>query len=85
MEQRRIDITFTESNFSMLWNALHDREKRLLRVIERYGEDSDEAVVAANDLVYLRLMMDGLRDKVEGVFFPNVFALDDTPDTPSAP
>jgi len=79
MEQRRIELPVTEANFSLIWNALHDREQRLLRVIEYYGEDSDEAALAANDLVGLRLYMKGLRARVEPVFFPNVFVLDETP------
>lgn len=79
MKQREIEITITENNFNLIWCALHDRETKLLRVIDKYGEESDEAVHAANDLIYLRLYKDSLKSKAESVFWPDTFTVDDTP------
>lgn len=79
MKQRQIDLSISETNFNLIWCALHDREAKLLKVIEKYGEESDEAIHAANDLIYLRLYQDSLKQKTEGVFFPSTFLVDDTP------
>lgn len=69
---RSVDINISETAFNVFWRALHDREKRLQNIIDEHDEESDEAVVANNDIIYLRATMEsfekqgklaGLRDE----------------------
>ena len=75
MEERRLTLHLKGQHFSLIWMALHDREQKLLQIIEGYGEDSDEGALAANDIIYLRLYRDELQKKAVEVFEPNVFDL----------
>ncbi|WP_221797610.1 hypothetical protein [Oceanobacter mangrovi] len=72
-----LDITLDTNSFNLIWKSLHAREQNLLRVMEEYGEDSDEGADALNDLAYLRLYKEGLREKAEKAFHPNSFIVDD--------
>jgi len=51
---RSVDIHLSETAFNVFWRALHDREQKLQNIIDSHDEESDEAVVANNDIIYLR-------------------------------
>lgn len=51
---RKINIALSESEFNVFWRALHDREKTLQLTIDAHSEESEQAVVANNDIIYLR-------------------------------
>lgn len=70
-------ITLKRDQFSLLWTSLHAREKELLTRVEEYGEDSDQGADALNDLAYLRLYKQSLREKAESVFNANAFIVSD--------
>ncbi len=76
---RELDLKFNHDNFSLFWLSLLAREKELLKTVEEYGEDSDEGSFALNDLAYLRLYRDDLKEKAEKTFDPSVFSTSDDP------
>lgn len=76
---RELNIPLKHDSFNLIWLSLLAREKELLRTIEKYGEDSDEGSFALNDLAYLRLYRDDLREKAEKVFDESVFDASDEP------
>lgn len=53
----------SEAAFNVFWRALHDREKKLQAIIESHHEESDEAIVANSEIIYLRTVKDSLEKK----------------------
>jgi hypothetical protein len=76
---REIEIKLKRDQFSLIWMSLHARENELLARIKKYGEDSDEGADALNDLAYLRLYKNSLKEKAEPVFHKNAFIINDDP------
>ena len=76
---RELDLKFNHDNFSLFWLSLLARENELLQIIEKYGEDSDAGSFALNDLGYLRLYRDDLKEKGQKVFDDSVFSESDEP------
>ncbi|OZG70345.1 hypothetical protein BTA51_26235 [Hahella sp. CCB-MM4] len=74
---RELELKVSRSAFNMLWCSLHDREAALLRVVEKYGIDSDEGADALNDVTALRCYMAELKDQAEKVFDANAFIIED--------
>lgn len=75
---RTFTIEINEKFFNLLWRSLHARETELLRQIADKGEDSDDAALAGNDVVYLRLCKDELEEWAKAaVFSDGVFSLDE--------
>jgi hypothetical protein len=74
-----IDLQIDSKAFNLIWCSLHDREKTLLKIIEEYDEESDEATDALNDLAYLRIYKSGLKEMAEKSFHQNAFIIDDIP------
>jgi hypothetical protein len=75
---RSFTAELSEASFNVLWRALHDREQKLQQVIESHGEESDEAVVANNDIIYLRGVMESLRKQAtDAGFRPEAFVISD--------
>ena len=60
---RSFTAELSEASFNVLWRALHDREQKLQHVIESHDEESDEAVVANNDIIYLRGVIESLQKR----------------------
>ena len=79
---RQLDISLQQKHFSLIWKSLHAREQALLNRVEKYGEDSEEAGLALNDLAFLRLYRKELKKEAEEVFNQNVFSLSDEAYTP---
>ncbi len=75
-----LDIKLDSNSFNLLWKALHAHENNLLKIVDEFGEDSDEGADALNDLAFLRLYKDGIKKKAEKVFHKNSFIVEnDTP------
>lgn len=74
---KKLEVSLDERGLNLIWRALRDRELKLLRQIDESGEDSDEAALLANDVVYLRLYQAELRRKAEGIFSESAFSLDE--------
>lgn len=55
-----VDVKLDASAFNVYWRALHDREQKLQAIIDGHDEESDEAIVANNDIIYLRAVRDSL-------------------------
>ena len=64
----QIDIKLDTNSFNLLWKSLHAHENNLLKTVESFGEDSDEGADALNDLAFLRLYKDALKEKAQKVF-----------------
>jgi hypothetical protein len=79
MTERELQLNLKAKHFSLIWMALHDREEKLLKIIEENGEDSDEAALAGNDIIFLRLYRKELKQRAETVFNSNVFDLSEEP------
>jgi len=62
---RSLSVTLSDSSFNVIWRSLHDREQKLQNIIDEHDEESDEAVVANNDIVYLRTVRDSLRKQAK--------------------
>lgn len=58
---RKFKLEIDETTFNLLWRSLCDREEKLLKVIEGNDEESDEALVANNDIIYLRATKNALK------------------------
>lgn len=72
---RSMDLTIDERYFNLLWRSLHAREREMLGMIAA-DEDSDDAALLSNDVVYLRLCMRSLEAKAREAGFPeHVFSL----------
>jgi hypothetical protein len=75
---REIGVTLNDKAFNLIWRALHDREAKLLNIVETAeDEDADDVVMAANDLVYLRMFKEHLEKQGREVFRENTFSLSD--------
>lgn len=76
---KELELKLKRDQFSLIWMSLHAREKELLARIEKFGEDSDEGADALNDLAYLRLYKNSLKEKAMPIFHENVFIVSDDP------
>jgi hypothetical protein len=74
---KELELRLKRDQFRLVWVSLHSREKELLALVDKYGEDSDEGSDALNDLAYLRLYRNSLKEKAVPIFHENVFILDD--------
>ena len=74
---KELELKLKRDQFSLIWMSLHSREKELLACVEEYGEDSDQGADALNDLAYLRLFRDSLKQKAEPIFHENAFIVSD--------
>lgn len=76
---RYLTLDVDEKYFNLLWRSINARENQLLSKISAQSEDSDEAALLGNDLVYLRLCKRDLEEKAKGALFSKgSFSLDDT-------
>jgi hypothetical protein len=73
---KELEIKLKRDQFRLIWVSLYSREKELLAIIDKCGEDSDEGADALNDLAYLRLYRSSLKEKAVPIFHENVFILD---------
>ena len=74
-----LDLKIDRSTFNLIWKSLHTREERLLKIVEEYGEDSDEGADSLNDIIALRLYKKELKEQAEKVFDANAFIVSDEP------
>ena len=75
---RSFSIAINEKYFNFLWRAVHSRENELLAILSRVPEESDEAALTTNDLIYLRLCKKELEEKAKlAVFSDAVFSVED--------
>lgn len=75
---KQFDLVVNEQLFNVLWRSLYERHSELELAIQHAGEDSDEAALLGNDLVYLRLVMEQLNKQAEEHgFSEGVFSVDD--------
>ena len=75
---RSFNIKIDEKYFNLLWRSIIARENELLDSLSQYDEESDEAALISNDIVYLRLCKKDLQDKAqESSFSKGAFSLDD--------
>ncbi len=75
-----LNLPLNQSTFNLIWRSLHAREKELLSIVEKFGDESDEGADALNDIVALRLYIDELKEQAEKVFSDkNAFILEDIP------
>lgn len=75
-----LNLPLNQSTFNLIWRSLHAREKELLSIVEKFGDESDEGADALNDIVALRLYTDELKEQAEKVFSDkNAFILEDIP------
>lgn len=51
---RKHTFSLDDTKCNVIWRALNDREEKLLNIIDKGDEESDEVVFASNDIVYLR-------------------------------
>lgn len=71
-----LDLTLDSNSFNLIWKSLHAHENNLLKIVEEFGEDSDEGADALNDLAFLRLYKIGIKEKAETVFHKNAFIVE---------
>ena len=75
---RSFTLDIDEKYFNFLWRSITCRENALLAKISDESEDSDEAALLANDVVYLRLCKKGLEEKAKNaVFSEGAFSLEE--------
>lgn len=74
---REKNFTLDEACFNTVWRALKDREEKLLSIIEKGDEESDEVVFAANDVVYLRGVIRWFHDEAATCFSDSAFSTTD--------
>lgn len=74
----KLQLELSADNFGLIWRALHAEEEKLQEIINSNDEESDEAIDAANDMVYLRLYREELKGKAESIFGSSVFVLDNS-------
>ena len=75
---RSFSFNIDEKCFNLLWRSITCRENHLLSKISEEPEDSDEAALLGNDLVYLRLCKKSLEEKAtNAVFSESVFLLEE--------
>ena len=74
---RSFNIKIDEKYFNLLWRSIIARENELLDSLSQYDEESDEAALISNDIVYLRLCKKDLQDKAhDSSFSKGAFSLD---------
>lgn len=75
---RSFHLEINEQNFNLLWRAIHDRENTLVDNLTQEEEDSDNAALLNNDLIYLRLYKNNLEKQARAASFSEGgFSLDD--------
>jgi hypothetical protein len=75
---RSFTLEIDEKFFNLLWRSIIARENELIDSLSQEDEDSDEAALISNEIVYLRLCKKGLQDKAEkSSFSKGAFSLDD--------
>ena len=77
---RNLSLMIDEQNFNLIWRGLAAREKELLKIIEEHKDDEDDEIApcANNDLIYLRLYQDQLKElATDATFRDNVFDTSD--------
>lgn len=75
---RSFALDIDEKYFNLLWRSLNCRENALLAKIAAEAEDTDEAALLANDVVYLRLCKKNLQEKAKkAVFSEGVYSLEE--------
>lgn len=62
-----LDLKIDRSTFNLIWKSLHAREDSLLKIVEEFGEDSDEGADSLNDIIALRLYKKELKELANGV------------------
>jgi hypothetical protein len=78
---RSFHLKVDERYFNMLWRSLLAREKELMEIVAEHedDEDSDEAIMAANDVVYVRMSKKSIEKLAREAGFPeSAFSVDDT-------
>jgi len=68
---KEVKINLSEAAFNVYWRSLCDREHKLLNIIESNDEESDEAIVANNDVIYLRAVKQSLEKQGREAGFRN--------------
>ena len=75
---RSFSLEIDEKYFNLLWRSVAVRENELLSKLSEEKEESDEAALISNDIVYLRLAKKDLQEKAEKAGFSGgAFSLDD--------
>jgi hypothetical protein len=75
---RSFTLNIDEKYFNLLWRSITCRENFLLERISNESEDSDEAALLSNDLVYLRLCKKSLEEMAKtAVFSEGAFSLEE--------
>lgn len=75
---RKFTLEIDEKYFNLLWRPIVARENELLDTLSQEDEDSDEAALLSNDIVYLRLCKKKLQEKAEeAAFSDGAFSLGD--------
>jgi hypothetical protein len=75
---RSFSFDIDEKYFNLLWRSIIARENELLSKLSKEDEDSDEAALIGNDIVFLRLAKKDLQEKAEKAGFSGgAFSLDD--------
>ncbi len=73
---REFTLSIDEQNFNLIWRGLAAREKELIDIIEEY-QDDEIAPCANNDLIYLRLYKNTLKEMAQKMHFLTCFSLSD--------
>ena len=79
MADRELSLSLKAQHFSLIRKALHAREAKLIKIIERKGEASEEGASTGSDKIHVRLYKKELKEKAGAVFFPNVLELNEEP------
>ena len=77
---RHFPLDISEQHFNLLWRSMYALEQKLLDTITENENDPDSelASFAGNDLVYLRLYRDELKDlAVKANFGKNAFSINE--------
>jgi len=73
---RTFNLEVDEKYFNLLWRSINSRENEILSKISAEPEDSDEAALLGNDLVYLRLCKKALQEQAkDSTFSDGAFSL----------
>jgi hypothetical protein len=75
---RSFTLQIDEKYFNLLWRSVVARENELLNKLSKEDEESDEAALISNDIVYLRLTKKDLKEKAgKAGFSRGSFSLND--------
>ena len=75
---RTFQLDIDEKFFNFLWRSITCRENELLSKISAEPDDSDEAALLSNDVVYLRLCKKSLEESAKKAVFSNgAFSLEE--------